>query len=305
MTESYSRCSAIAESRRMVRSYHRTWSASITGAIALACLLTAALPLTAHAAFPMGVPDRVRLSAGGLFAGLTTSAQLSLQGGGAGTTIDGERDLGLPQHQQVLRLEGNVRLLGPLSVDLGWQRFHRSANRVLPSPVTFGELTFTAGSQVASRLDTDFPYAAMRMDLVHTPLVRVGPSLGVSYVTLDAAMSGNAGVLVAGSNVSGSGERTYKQSAPVPLIGIEGEVSPWPRTAFGGWGRWFDLTFEQFSGSMSQWGLHADYFMLSNIGVGIGYEQTRVDFRRLVIDPVDATLDYTVSGMRLSADFAF
>ena len=40
-------------------------------------------------------------------------------------------------------------------------------------------------------------------------------------------------------------------------------------------------------------------------GVGLGYEQTRVDFRRLVIDPVDATLDYTVSGMRLSADLAF
>ena len=39
----------------------------------------------------------------------------------------------------------------PLSVDLGWERFHRHADRVLPSPVTFGELTFTSGSEVASQ----------------------------------------------------------------------------------------------------------------------------------------------------------
>jgi len=288
----------------MVRSDHSAWAAWTTGALALMTLLTAVAP-PAGAAFPGGVPDRVHVSVGGLFAGLSTNAQLSLQGAGTGTAINGEQDLGLSPHQQVLRLEGNVRLLGPLSVDLGWERFHRHADRVLPSPVTFGELTFTSGSEVASQLDTDFPYAAIRMNLVSTPFVRLGPSFGASYVTLNAGMSANAGVLVAGSAISSSGSRTYQRSAPVPLLGVAGDVSPWSRVGFGGWGRWFDLSFDQFSGSMSEWGVHGDYYLLANIGLGIGYEQTRVDFRRLVIDPVNANLDYTVSGMRLSANFAF
>jgi hypothetical protein len=301
MTRSYSRHPAVSESRRALRSNLLAWT---TGALALVAMLASVAP-PAQAAFPAGVPDRVHVSVGGLFAGLTTNAQLSLQGSGAGTPINGEQDLGLAPHQEVLRLEGNVRLLGPLSVDLGWERFHRHADRVMPSPVTFGELTFTSGSEVASQLDTDFPYAAIRMNLVSTPWVRLGPSFGASYVTLNAGMSANAGVLVAGSVVSGSGARTYKRSAPVPLLGVTGDVSPWPRVGFGGWGRWFDLSFDQFSGSMSEWGVHGDYYVLSNVGIGIGYEQTRVDFRRIVIDPVNANLDYTVSGMRLSANFAF
>jgi hypothetical protein len=304
MSRSYSRHVTAVESRRMVRSDHSAWVARTTGALALALLLATLAP-PARAAFPAGVPDRVHVSVGGLFAGLSTNAQLSLQGGGAGTAINGEQDLGLSPHQQVLRLEGNVRLLGPLSVDLGWERFHRHADRVLSSPVTFGELTFTSGSEVASQLDTDFPYAAIRMDLVNTPFVRLGPSFGASYVKLNAGMSANAGVLVGGSAISGSGSRSYERSAPVPLLGVAGDISPWPRVAFGGWGRWFDLSFDQFSGSMSEWGVHGDYYVLPNVGLGLGYEQTRVDFRRLVIDPVTATLDYTVSGVRLSANFAF
>jgi hypothetical protein len=302
MIRSYSHTQAALESTRTHSgtSARRAWNA---GLALVALLTTPASP--ARAAFPGGVPDRVHVSVGGLFAGLETHAQLSLQGGGAGTEIDGERDLGLEAHQQVLRLEGNVRLVGPLSMDLGWERFHRHADRVLPSDLTFGELTFTAGSEVASQLDTDFPYAAIRMDLVHTPFVRLGPSFGGSYVKLDAGMSANAGVLVGGSAISGSGSRSYERSAPVPLLGVAGDVSPWPRVALGGWGRWFDLSFDQFSGSMSEWGVHGDYYLIANAGVGVGYEQTRVNFRRIVIDPVNANLDYTVSGVRLSAIFAF
>jgi hypothetical protein len=289
----------------MVRSYHHARTASGAAALVLALSLLGGLAAPARAAFPGGVPDRARLSLGGLFAGLTTSAQLSLQGGGMGTTLDGERDLGLEPHQSVLRLDGRLRLTGPFALDAGWVRFDRSADRVLSAPVTFGELTFAAGSQVSSRLETDLPYAALRVDLVHTPVVRVGPSLGASLVTLDAAMSADAGVLVAGNTIPASGGRSYKQTAPVPLVGIAGEVSPMGRLEFGGYGRWFDLRFDQFSGSMTEWGMRAGYFPLARIGVGIGYEYTRVQVRKLVIDPVDANLDYTVRGLRLSGEFAF
>jgi hypothetical protein len=289
----------------MVRSYQRARIASLAGALTLALGLVATLAPPARAAFPGGVPDRARLSLGGLFAGLTTSAQLSLQGGTLGTTLDGERDLGLKPHQSVLRLEGRLRMAGPLSLDAGWVRFDRKADRVLSAPIAFGELTFSAGSQVSSRLDTDLPYAALRVDLVHTPLVRAGPSLGASIVTLNTTMSANAGVLVAGNTIPASGARSYKQTAPVPLVGLAGEVSPVARLECGGYGRWFDLRFDQFSGSMTEWGIRAGYFPLARVGVGVGYEYTRVQVRKLVIDPVDASLDYTVRGLRLSGEFAF
>ena len=62
------------------------------------------------------------------------------------------------------------------------------------------------------------------------------------------------------------------RSAAVPLAGVEGEVSPLPRLALGGWGRWFDLTFDQFSGAMTELGARADYFPVPHAGIGLGWK---------------------------------
>jgi hypothetical protein len=229
---------------------------------------------------------------------------------GLGDRLDLERDLGVDSSSQVLRAEVGFRLGDRFRLDLDHVSFDRSGSNTLSREIQFGDVVYAGNASLEATVKSRHTGASLRFSFVKSPTSDVAVSLGGSWLDVSAALSGIAvatanGVPVGSTIVAEKGEA----SGPVPLLGLHGAFWLGDRVRLRLDGRYFDLDtflngYEGWSGSMTEYGVGADWFVLPWLAVSGGYAGTRIDADFDESDNI-GSVKYSFDGFRLGTTFAF
>jgi hypothetical protein len=268
---------------------------------ALRATLAAALLLAAgqaRAQFPGDIPNNLRFRFGGIYANLDSTVTFSTSDFPSGE-IDFTRLLDDPDHKFTFRGDGSWNFAGRSFLDFGYVRFGTDNSTTITEDIDFGGVIYPAGIEVSSETLSRFIYAAYRYGFVKNPSFQLGLSLGISYTTLEAQLSAAAGVkLPDGTVIGGSVTRQADLDAPVPLLGIDAEGRIAEGVSLGARFRAFSIFIDPYSGSMYEAMAHIDWFFARNVGVGGGYEWTKIDIEKERDDGSTIGFVYRYNGPR-------
>lgn len=282
----------------------------VPGAVTVAlALVTAALGGTAAlAAEP--VDPRVELSVGFYEPSFDSSIRLDSGALGIGTGLDLERDLGLDSSGQEWRAGVGFRLGERFRLDAEYVAFDREGSATLNREVQFGDVVYAANAQLTSRVESSHADFSLRWAFVKTPTTELALSLGGSYLDFSAGISGVAKATANGIPLGSTtiAEKT-EASAPVPLVGLHAAFEPSDTVRVRLMGRWFDIDtflsdYQGWTGTMTEYGVDVDWFVLPWLAVSGGYAGTRIDAEFDDGDNIGA-VKYDFDGFRVGTIFAF
>ena len=258
--------------------------------------------------FAGDVPDLVWIDVGGAFNAVSTD--VTLRGpNGIGATINFEDIFDLPGTKTTARMFSTVRISPKRRhMDFGYVDIGRSGTRVLDESVEFGDYTFEAGGRVATRFATQFAYAAFRYDFLHEEKVRISGSAGVSLIRLVASVAGEGGFVTDpnGDPVDVPFEKRGSQAAPIPMVGLNLDWALTRRLVVRSYSRFFKLNLDKFNGGLSEAGVHLNWYIVRNFGLGIGYDRTNLNVKELKVGEGNVMkVAYEVSGVGIYANLAF
>jgi len=183
--------------------------------------------------------------------------------GTSGTTLSGERDLGLDSRIPQGRMEIIFRLRERNRLRVDYFATDRSGDHVITHQILFGNETFAANDRVTSSLDwrqfaLTYTYSFFRNDHVE-----VGLGLAVHFVEADARGAVEAKQLR--QEVSGAGA--------FPSIPLDITYRIWHGLALSARGQYFHASVNNFEGSIAEY--HGDFQWRwqrwPNFSLGAGY----------------------------------
>ncbi len=228
---------------------------------------------------------------------------------GPGTLLDLEDDLGVEGEARELRGELAIRLGERFRLVFDHVEFQRSGERALGRSVQFGDVVYSASAELAAEAESSHTGAALRFSFVKTESADVALSLGVSQLDVAARISGRA-VATAGGIPAGTVEVSEEgeASGPVPLVGLHGAFWPSDRLRIKLDARYIDIGTlideDKWSGTMTELGLGADYFVLPWLALGGGWTSSSIEAD---FDDGDSagSVDYSFDGFRVTATLAY
>lgn len=186
---------------------------------------------------------------------------------GPGTDLDLEGDLGLESTTNVGRLNGYVWISPRQRFDFAYFDLSRSASRRIQERIDFGDLTF----EINTTIDTEFDLSIVKTDYTFAPVSRERGYLGLT-----------AGLYTAATKIALS-ERTLGRAesedltAPLPVVGLRGEIAVTDRLTIGGASQWFALDVGDASGRLRDFYIGADYRLGERFGVGLAYNDVSMN----------------------------
>lgn len=190
--------------------------------------------------------------------------------GVVGTSLDAERDLGLPGRldQGVVELMFRMRTRNKLRLD--YFEADRSANHLLANDVVFGNQLFLAGQMAQSSIDwrtfgLTYTYSFYRSDRLE-----IGTGLGVYF--LDAQAYG--AVLAEGAS------QRVSEADPIPTLPLDFVWCISSRFAFTAQANYVEARIDQARGSFTA--LHSDlqYRWNPDFAIGAGWSEMRIALER-------------------------
>ena len=254
--------------------------------------------LPARAQFPDSIPDTIRFRVGGIYATLNQEASLS-HTGEPGFAINLEDALGQPNHKFAFRGDASWNFAGRSYLDFGFLSITSDRTHTISRDISFGDVTYTAGAEVASEEEQRYIYGAYRYNFFNNPSFHLGLSLGISYTTLRAMLSASSGVVGPGGPIVGvTTSREGEINAPVPLVGLDTEFALGGPVSAGLWIRLFKANIDPYSGSMVNGMAHLDWYITQNFGLGAGYEYNKINIEKTK-DTGTSKFDYRYDGPRI------
>jgi hypothetical protein len=229
------------------------------------------------------LPDeKVWIEGGFSSARADTSVQVSSKTSDTvGAKISLEKDLGYKRTKGLPLATAGVRVGKRFVVGFDYYRLHRSANNQLDRDFVFDDVTYPVDADVTSTFDSDI-YRGTIGYIVHDgKKSRLAVALGAHVTTLAVGIEGR-GTLDGVTFQSQVRER--KVTAPLPTIGINGEVEVAPRVILAGRADYLSLKVGDYKGSLANLQASARYAVSKNISVGVLYRF--VDYK-LKIDKPD------------------
>ena len=219
-----------------------------------------------------------------------TSARLdSDTGGGAGSDIDLEDDLGLESSTSVFRFGGYYWLKPRQRVDFSIFDLSRDASRTIQENIEFGDQTFAINTVVTTSNDTTIT----KVDYTFAPLNKQRGFLGVIF-----------GLYVSSNKLTLSqptlGTRESEDlTAPLPVLGLRGEYEVTERITLRGAAQWFGIDTGDVGGRLVDTYVGGDYSFGRRFAVGLAYNDVA-----LKVDATDDTgwngqLDWGYDGILL------
>jgi hypothetical protein len=264
-----------------------------------------ALLVSATAVQAQGWP-RVDIFAAAQVADFGTDIKLDASATLLGSTIDFERDLGFNDTAGMAWATGLWRISRRNQVQMFWNRVGRDVfQRQLQRDIRFGESTFEVNAEVDAFLDTWMIGGSYRFAVVATPIVEVGPQIGLAVLNLSTSLrlSGSlSGPENGGSGSTGSQDASF--SAPAVLPGAFINLRAHPRLTIRASGGYISANFGDFNGQVAQVTAGADLLFTRWLGVGGYYSYQRLSVG-LDKDRFDGDVRYSFGGPQISAVFSF
>jgi hypothetical protein len=227
-----------------------------------------------------GMDETFRLNLGGLYPTFDTTVQygtVTLPG----TEITLESDLGLAEKKFALQIDGYLRLGRHARLDFAYQQWNRSASKILSRQIVFNGVTYSVGGEVDSTLNVSVGELYYGYSFVNNGDLEIGLGLGASVFFNRASLEAVGTVSGPGGTVGGAAVRESKDFI-VPIPALEGyfTFTLMPQLFLNARARGLKATISGSSGSMLQATGTLDLFITSGIGIGGGYNYTRIDYTR-------------------------
>ena len=205
-----------------------------------------------------------------------------------GTEIDIEEDLSLDKRKRIYRLDATWRHTRKSSFGFTYYTFNRRATVTLERDVEFEDVTFPAGSGVATDLDTTLIIVKYVRSLRKTDQSELSAQIGIDYLRTAATLTGTGGSLLAeGASVG----------APLPVIGLRGTYLLSPQWRVGGEFSGLALNIGDYSGSWYDLGATIEYFPRDDLAFGLGVSSFRTNLEADT-EKLLGKLEYKYTGPR-------
>jgi hypothetical protein len=219
-----------------------------------------------HAQADLAPWEKGSLQIGGFVS--TIHSELRLDSAqGLGANVDLENGIGLDSAFSTYRIDGVYRFGSTRrhQIEVHYYVSDRDGSRTLEDSLEVGDVVFPAGTGVTSELDLwflnlDYSYAFLQDDRV-----RIGGSLGLHTTGIDFQIA----------TIDGTRTEQERLTAPLPVVGLRGEVilaRPW---RLKGSIDLFYLEYDRYEGSLVDTSLALEYLPFKNVGFGLGLNIVR------------------------------
>ena len=272
----------------------------------LPALLVLAAASPAWAALPGDVPDKVRLSIGGISADAFTEGSLSTTGG-IGATINFEDVFDLPVTDRTARFAGYWHINKRQYLDFGYVDINRSGGRILDQDITWGDFVAKAGAEVSAGFRSRFPYAAWRYDFIPLEKVRISGSAGITYLEITASLAANGNVFDLNGNpiASGTARDSVLVTFPVPLFGLQVDWAMSKHLSAEVYNRLIYVNLSGIRGGIQESALRIHWYFTKHFGFASGFDKESIDLKEYTSGDTKARFRYEVTGLSAYLDFAF
>lgn len=200
--------------------------------------------------------------------------------------LDFEDDLGLRASQSVARIGGFYDFDERHRLDFDVFDLSQAATATLTREFQWGDTVFPVAAKVSTQLDLGIYKVSYAYHPVRHENYRLG-IMGGLYVA-DIAMQLNL--------TESDNQERGAVTAPLPVLGLHGEYYVSDRWRLNASAEWFGLDVDDYSGTLTDVLLTADYRFSEHAAIGAGYNSTRI--RVDTIDgPLRADLFWDYSGI--------
>jgi len=220
---------------------------------------------------------------------------------GVGAVVDVENALGVGDEKFTYRIDGFYRFgeTRRHQIDLHYFDSRRTGNKVLEDTIQIGDTVFSVGAQFATELELrfiniDYSYAFFQDDRVR---LSVAGGLHTTGVHLKVDSPGLALF------------EDQSFTAPLPVVGLRGEVAVTERWRLKGSADVFYLQYDQVTGMLADTSLAVEYLPFKHAGFGLGINsvrlQVKADGDNSQGPNLDGELKFNFTGLLLYARLFF
>ena len=245
--------------------------------------------------FIEGGDETLTIDLGGILNQFDTSARFDGQGT-RGTNINLEKN-GAPQSQSTFEASATLRFLSRNRIDAMYFQTTRSGSRTLDQTVTIGDKVISAGSNLSAEVKDQFLLADYRYSFVKTKEIEVAGLIGFygsQYTFNLTGSTPNAQVI----------NKSASTTVPLPVIGATLDWYINPRWKISGNLAGLKAKIGDVDGSIIVAGASAEFMLVRNFGIGLGYmyTDTNVDVTK---NDFNGNLTWKLNSVRAYAQLKF
>ena len=192
-----------------------------------------------------------------------------------GTIIDLENDLDLDERKFLPSVSAGARLGSGFSIILDYYSLNRSGSVSLDRDIVFDDVTYPVNVTVDSEFDTSIYRFSVGYAFARGDNYEVGGSLGLHATDFEVTLTGQGSV--SGNPVVQTQTRRRDALAPLPTLGLFGNVEVAPRLTLGGRIDYMSLGIDRYDGRLINTQASIVYRFMENVGIGVMYRY--VDYR--------------------------
>jgi hypothetical protein len=188
-----------------------------------------------------------------------------------GTVVTLEDDLNLTDRKGTPYLTLGMRLGQPWRLEFEYYQLNRSGNRTILRQIDWGDTTFPVGANVSSTFDTTVYRFSGGYSFYREPTGEAGVSFGLHVTDFKTALSGTGTVGGAQGGTASFRNESRTTLVPLPTVGVYGSYKFAEQWQVRGKLDYLSLTYQEYSGSLTNALVAIDWRFAKNFGAGIGY----------------------------------
>lgn len=200
--------------------------------------------------------------------------KLSLNGTGPGDNIDFDRIWSLGDSET--GVAGQFRWNFGEKWSLAGQYFGSddSAKAVLDEDIHWGDLTLEAGSNIRAGVQVDVSRLVIGRTVSESAKHDFELGFGLHWLELGAYLAGEA---IINGESTGYAKESASAGAPLPNVSATYQYAFTPKWLLRASVDWFSASFDEYSGSLWNAAIGAEYQVLTNFGVSLAYQFFKLD----------------------------
>jgi hypothetical protein len=233
---------------------------------------------------------------GGFFPSLTADIRVDPPGGGQGTDVNIERDLGVAKSGTTFRLDGDLRIAKWFSLALNYFGFSRSSEKAISREIQIGDTVFPVNQTIKTTLAPAFINLDAKFYILHRERLDFGVYAGV-YAT-------HFKINVEAQELGRRLLEIRKIWAPIPSVGLHFWYQPIPKMFVYAKAGYFNYNTKRIDFDSATFNLNLEYYFYKFLGIGGRYEYSAMKLD-LDLAGYHGKLNYDISGLQAYLTIAF
>jgi len=216
------------------------------------------------------VHDKWKINVGSMYvSSFETELQWSRKNFPVGAKINTKDQLGLESETAVFRLDGYYRFNKTHKIEFSFFGVNSDSGRSLEKELTWDGKVISAGAQFSSYFDMKVYKLNYAYSFYHNDKIELALIAGVHVTQVDIGYSAHGEI---DGVASASATSSSSITAPLPVIGFEGQYAITPKKLFVNYeANYFYLRTNDYAGAITSTALKLEYRFIEHVGVGVGY----------------------------------